>query len=63
MAWQAMIGRGEARLLQGDLLGAALEWQAVVSSPGVPDSLAKAASDKLNALASADAPPPSEERQ
>jgi hypothetical protein len=62
MAWQAMIGRGEARLLQGDLLGAALEWQAVVSSPGVPDSLAKAASDKLNALASADAPPPSEER-
>jgi len=63
MAWQARIGRGEARLLQGDLLGAALEWQAVVSSPGVPDSLAKAASIKLNALAAADPPPPSEEQK
>ena len=63
MAWEARIGRGEARLLQGDLLGAALEWQAVVSSPGVPDSLAKVASNRLNALAAADAPPPLEEQQ
>jgi len=60
MAWQARIGRGDARLLQGDLLGAALEWQGVISSPGVPDSLVKAASSKLNALAAADTPPPLE---
>jgi hypothetical protein len=63
MAWEARIGRGQARLLQGDLLGAALEWQAVVSSPGVPDSLAKVASNRLNGLAAADAPPPLEEQQ
>jgi hypothetical protein len=60
-AWRALIELGEARLLQGDLLGAALEWQAVMAGPGTPDSLVKVAAAKLNALASAGPPPAAEE--
>lgn len=58
--WRARIGIGEARLLQGDLLGAALAWQAVAGAPGVPDSLVKVATTKLNALAAAEPPATSE---
>ena len=48
--WRAQIGLGDARLNQGDVLGAAIAYQAVISATGVPDSLAKLAGDKLNAL-------------
>lgn len=48
--WRAQIGLGDARLAQGDVLGAAIAYQTVVSAVGVPDSLAKLASRKLNTL-------------
>lgn len=51
--WRAAIGLGDARLRQGDLLGAAIAWQGVLSATGVPDSLLKLATDKLNALGAA----------
>lgn len=54
--WRAAIGLGDARLDQGDVLGAALAYQGVLSATGVPDSLTKLATEKLNALG---APPPS----
>jgi len=54
--WRASIGLGDARLNQGDPLGAALAYQSVLSAgAGVPDSLRKLATDKLNALGG---PPP-----
>ncbi len=59
--WRARIGIGDARVLQGDLLGAALAWQAVAGAQGVPDSLVKVATNKLNALAAAEPPATSEE--
>jgi hypothetical protein len=54
--WRAAIGLGDARLGQGDVLGAAMAYQRVLSATGVPDSLMKLAAGKLNALG---APPPS----
>jgi hypothetical protein len=57
--WRATIGVGDARLLRGDALGAAVAYQAVLSSVGVPDSLRETAAQKLNALGAAP-PPPSE---
>ena len=54
--WRAQIGLGDARLNQGDVLGAAIAYQAVISATGVPDSLAKLAGDKLNALGGASPP-------
>jgi tetratricopeptide (TPR) repeat protein len=54
--WRAQIGLGDARLSQGDVLGAAIAYQAVVSATGVPDSLAKLATGKLNALGGATPP-------
>ena len=48
--WRAQIGLGDARLSQGDVLGAAIAYQTVTSAVGVPDSLAKLATGKLNAL-------------
>ncbi len=59
--WRARIGLGEARLLQGDVLGAALAWQAVISGESVPDSLVRLATLKLNALGSAEPPGAGEE--
>jgi len=56
--WRASIGLGDARMRQGDLLGAALAYQTVLSAASVPDSLNKLASQKLNALG---APPPADE--
>ena len=51
--WRAAIGLGDARVTQGDVLGAALAYQSVLSAGSVPDSLAKLASEKLNALSAA----------
>jgi hypothetical protein len=53
--WRAAIGLGDARLGEGDVLGAALAYQGVLSATGVPDSLTRLAAGKLNELG---APPP-----
>ena len=53
---RARVGLGDARLAQGDVLGAAIWWQTVLSLPGVPDSLHAMAAAKLNALAAAGPP-------
>jgi tetratricopeptide (TPR) repeat protein len=58
--WRASIGVGDARIGQGDLLGAAIAFQSVISAPGAPDSLVKMATEKLNALGSAAPVPPEE---
>ena len=50
--WRAAIGLGDARVSQGDVLGAALAYQAVLSAAGVPDTLQKLAAEKLDALSS-----------
>ena len=55
--WRASVGLGDARLGQGDVLGAALAYQSVISAAAAPDSLIKMATAKLNALATA---PPAE---
>jgi tetratricopeptide (TPR) repeat protein len=49
----AMIGLGDARARQGDLVGAALAYQSALSSGPRTDSLGIAAGAKLNALVSA----------
>jgi tetratricopeptide (TPR) repeat protein len=54
--WRAAIGQGDARLRQGDPLGAAIAYQSVLSAAAVPDSLNKLAGEKLNALANPGAP-------
>jgi hypothetical protein len=59
-AWSAQIGVGDARMLQGDALGAAVAYQAVVSSAGVADSLRGVAAAKLNGLGTATPTPPAE---
>ncbi len=51
--WRASVGLGDARLGQGDVLGAALAWQSVISVAGAPDSLVQLATHKLNALGAA----------
>jgi tetratricopeptide (TPR) repeat protein len=53
LAWRAAIGLGDARLKQGDALGAAVAYQSVLSAGSVPDSLLKLATEKLNALSTA----------
>ena len=52
----AMVGLGDARRSQGDLIGAALAYQTVLSSGDRSDSLSTVAAARLNALVSADAP-------
>lgn len=56
---RAQIGRGDARMLQGDALGASVAYQAVLGSAGVSDSLRALAAERLNAIgrAPADQPP------
>lgn len=54
--WRAQIGLGDARLRQGDVLGAAIAYQIVVSATAAPDSLTKLAGEKLSTLGGA--PPP-----
>lgn len=56
-AWRAEIGRGDARLLQGDVLGAAVAYQSVIGAAGAPDSLQALATARLNALGAAPDPP------
>ena len=57
VGWRAEIGLGDSRLLQGDVLGAALAYQSVVSVQAVPDSLRTLARAKLDSLgASSEAP-------
>lgn len=52
----AMLGLGDARMRQGDLIGAALAYQTVLSSGDRSDSLSVLAAAKLNALVSAEVP-------
>lgn len=58
--YRARIGLGDARILQGDALGAAVAYQTVVSAPGVPDSVRAVAVAKLNGLGAASAVPPAD---
>jgi len=53
---EALIGFGDARYRQGDLIGAALAYQAALSAGEPGDSLAVVARKKLNALVSAVVP-------
>ncbi len=50
--WRAEIGLGDSRLLQGDVLGAALAYQSVLSVQTLPDSLRTLARAKLDSLGS-----------
>lgn len=52
----AMLGLGDARMRQGDLVGAALAYQTVLSSGERSDSLSVLAAARLNALVSAEVP-------
>ena len=56
ISYRARIGLGEARLRQGDVLGAAVWWQSILSAAGVPDSLRQLAAGRLNSLAAAGPP-------
>jgi len=58
--WLAQLGIGDARLQQGDALGAAVAYQSVVSAAGVSDTLRAAAVEKLNGLGAASTSPPSD---
>jgi hypothetical protein len=51
----ALIGLGEARAAQGDLIGAALAYQAAIGSPSDQDSITIRAMNKLNDIAAAPA--------
>lgn len=53
VGYRARIGWGDARLAQGDLLGAAIVWETVVSAAGAPDSLRRMARARISELASA----------
>ena len=52
----ALVGLGEARSEQGDLIGAALAYQAAVASAIDPDSITIVAMEKLNEIAAARPP-------
>lgn len=54
----ASVGLGDARLLKGDALGAAVAYQAVVSAATASDSLRQVAIGKLNGLGAATTQPP-----
>ncbi len=53
----AQIGLGDARVLQGDALGAAVAYQAVLAAPAGSDSLRQVATTKLNSLGAGSPPP------
>jgi hypothetical protein len=55
-AWRAAIGLGDARMGQGDVLGAALAWQRVLSASSVPDSLHALAAERLGSIGNANPP-------
>jgi lipopolysaccharide biosynthesis regulator YciM len=50
---RARIGWGDTRLAQGDVLGAAIVWQTVLSASRAPDSLRRMARDRITQLGSA----------
>lgn len=50
VGWRARIGYGDARERQGDLLGAAVAYQSVLSGTAVPDSLLRLAGERLDAI-------------
>jgi tetratricopeptide (TPR) repeat protein len=52
----ALVGLGQARAAQGDLIGAALAYQDAVTSTANPDSITILAMEKLNEIASAQSP-------
>lgn len=54
---RARLGLGDARRQNGDLLGAALWWSALLGMPNLSDSLRTLATDRLNAIATAESPP------
>ncbi len=56
-SWRAQIGRGDARLLRGDAIGASVAYQSVLAGASVPDSLRTMAATRLNELGSASAGP------
>jgi hypothetical protein len=58
LGWRAQVGLGDARLMQGDALGAAVAWQGVLSAAGLPDSLRESVTAKLNSLGAASTEPP-----
>lgn len=49
----ALVGIGDARVRQGDLVAGAISYQAAISKSARPDSVQQLATRKLNALASA----------
>jgi len=54
---RALIGLGDARVGQGDILGAAIAFQSVVDArTSLADSLARMAADRLRALGAAGEP-------
>ena len=53
----AQIGLGDARVLQGDALGAAVAYQSVLAAPAGSDSLRQVATAKLNSLGAGTPPP------
>ena len=57
---RARIGLGDARVLVGDALGAAVAYQAVLAASGVSDSLREVAVTKLNGLGAASTEPPAD---
>lgn len=57
---RAQIGLGDARVLLGDALGAAVAYQAVLAASGVSDSLRDVAVTKLNGLGAASTEPPAD---
>ena len=57
---RAQIGLGDARVLLGDALGAAVAYQAVLAASGVADSLRQVAVTKLNGLGAASKDPPAD---
>ena len=59
-AIRAQIGLGDARVLLGDALGAAVAYQAVLAASGVSDSLRVVAVTKLNGLGAASTEPPAD---
>jgi len=57
VGWRAEIGLGDSRLLQGDVLGAALAYQSVLSVHALPDSLRGLARAKLDSLGASSVTP------
>jgi hypothetical protein len=53
------VGLGDARVAEGDILGAAMAYQAAIGDAELQDSIAQMAAHKLNAIGSAQPGPDS----